>query len=787
MGSTAKPCVGGAAPEAVRLFGLLTGNRRSGISIISPGMTPKPRRPTRSDGKASKHRSILWRWRRGLFAVWLVLVALASGLVYVVSSIELPEAQVQAFTSFVCGIDVQQGCNGGNAIARLSGEQDRDYVSLDEVAPVLIEAVLASEDRDFYAHAGIDPVGIMRAAWTDIRGGDFSQGGSTITQQYVKNVYLSRERTITRKVREAVLAMKLERELSKDEILERYLNTIYLGRGAYGVSAAAQAYFGKGVGQLDLAEAAYLAGLIRAPEGADAVRQPEEATRRRRTVLVAMRQEDYIDGDEYEAAAAEPWVVATLPDGSDGTVLPRTEKQGYGQVRGASIGTDYFVDYVYQQLTGPLGFTESQVYSQGLRVYTTIDLTAQQAAWDAVTTTLPDAATDPLASLVAVDDSGFIRAMIGGRDYRTTQFNLAVPNRGTRGQQAGSAMKPFVLATAVKQGISLQSKFLGPAELVLPRANAGEDWTVHNYAESEQGLLTVLDATRVSSNTAYAQLMLEVGPENVVEMAQQMGITSPLDAVNALVLGTEEVYPLEMASAFSTFANEGTHIAPTAILRVEDSAGDVLWSTNAARTQVLTPAEDVQVVHALRQVIAGGTGSSADFGKPAAGKTGTTQDYLDAWFVGFTPNGWTAAVWMGYDTVKDENGEDQAVYMDDVRGRQVTGGSFPADIWRRFMSAWTDGVDVGSFTPLNRFTGTVLNPDLDTTTTTLPPCPPDTSTTTTAPCETTTTTTAPTTTTESTTTTLPPTTPPPTTLPPCGTPPTTTDPTQPCDPGVPGN
>jgi 1A family penicillin-binding protein len=692
----------------------------------------------------------------------LLLVAFVAGTGFVLAQIELPPARFQAQTTFICGADVtpEQGCNEDNAMARLYDEQDRVDVTLEQVPEVLVQAVLAAEDRDFFEHRGVDPVGIARAAWQDIRGGTASQGGSTITQQYVKTVYLSNERTVTRKIKEAVLAIKLEQELSKEEILERYLNAIYFGRGSYGVGTAARAYFGHDLSQIDLAEAAYLAGLIRAPEAADATRDPEEATRRRRTVLVAMLEEGYIDQAAFDAADAEPWVVGD-------TVLARPDRQGLDVRRGQDIGTQYFVEYVRLQLL-ERGFSESEIYGGGLRVYTTLDYRAQQAAWNAVRSTLPDP-DDPEAALVAVDAGGMVRAMVAGRDFRANEFNYATGSGGV-GRQPGSSMKPFVLATAITQNISLNSKFDAPGRITLEIP--GEDWDVGNYGDSEQGLLTLLEATRVSSNTAYAQLMLEVGPDHVVDLANRMGLDG-LDAVPALVLGTEEVSPLEMAGAYSTFANQGLHRQPLVITEVVRPDGSRV-TFDQVTDQVLSPDQDALVVHALRQVVERGTATNARIGVPAAGKTGTTQRNLDAWFIGFTPNALTAAVWMGYEPV-DTNGDGikDPRFMSDVHGRAVTGGSFPAEIWRKFMSEWVQiiGGDVGRFPSVSSFPGEVLNADLTTTTSSLPPCPGDTSATTTEPCETTTTESTTTTVPETTATTAPPTTAPPTTATP---PPTTT-------------
>ena len=664
--------------------------------------------------KPPARRSFLWRWRRGLFLVGLLVVAGIAGTGFVLAQIDLPPERFQAQTTFICTAEVVDNCNQDNATARLFGEQDRVNVPLAAVPEVLIEAVLASEDRDYFEHGGVDPVGIARAAWTDIRGGEIRQGGSTITQQYVKTVYLTNERTIVRKIKEAVLAIKLEQELSKEQILERYLNAIYFGRGSYGVGTASRTYFGHDISELDLAEAAFLAGLIRAPEAAEPLRNPEEASRRRLTVLEAMVDEGYITPAELDAAAAEPWVEGD-------TVMPRPDRQGLGPVLGEEYGTEFFVEHVRQELLA-MDFTDDQIYGGGLRVYTTMYHNAQQAAFEAVRSTL-DQDDDPQAALVAVDPSGAVRAMYGGRDFTANEFNYATGSGGL-GRQAGSAMKPFVLASAVQQGISLQSRFEAPAriELEIP----GDDWRVSNYGGTEQGVLDLIQATRVSSNTAYAQLMLEVGPQHVVDLARRMGISRPLDPFPALVLGTEEVSPLDMATAFSTFANGGVHRTPYVIDRVVRPDGSIVRPPRAEE-QVLTSDQNAQVIHALRQVVEGGTATSARLpNSPAAGKTGTTQENVDAWFIGFTPHGLTASVWMGYEPT-DTDGDgvvDEARPMDDVHGRSVTGGSFPATIWRKFMTAWVDlvGLEPGRFPSVSSFPGDRLGSDLSTTTTSLPDC-----------------------------------------------------------------
>ncbi|HUW02059.1 MAG TPA: PBP1A family penicillin-binding protein [Acidimicrobiales bacterium] len=651
-------------------------------------------------------RSVFWRFRRSLFLAGLLVVAGFAGAGFVLSQVALPPETPLRQTTFVCAADVSAGCDETNAMASLSAEEDRINVTLDQVSPRLIEAVVAAEDRDFFSHQGVDPIGITRAALSDFRGSESQQGGSTITQQYVKNVYLTSERTITRKIKEAVLAVKLERELEKDEILERYLNTIYFGRGAYGVQAASRAYFGTDASDLLLYQAAYLAGLIRAPESADATRDPATATFRRHTVLVAMLDEGYIDQAAFDEADALEW--------NPLTVVERTPREGLGRVTGSEFGSEYFVEYVRQQLIAEYG--EDVVYGGGLRVYTTIDLGMQEDAHRAVTETLnePD---DPSGSIVAVDNNGYIKAMVGGTDFANSEVNLALgADGGGSGRQPGSSFKPLVLADALRKGISPESKFDSPASITLPNANAGEDWKVRNYAESSQGVLDLVDATRVSSNTAYAQLMLEVGPESVVDLAHRLGISADLPEVNSLVLGAGEVSVLDMAAAYSTFANRGVAKEPTPILRVEkiedDGSVTVLQNVIPAEEEVLTTDQADTLNWILRQVVLNGTGTGADIGRPMAGKTGTTQDNRDAWFVGYTPR-LTAAVWMGY---PGEPGAEPR-FMKSVRGRSVTGGSFPASIWKSFMSNALEGIDTGSFEPPPPFVGAILNSDLSTTTT----------------------------------------------------------------------
>jgi penicillin-binding protein 1A len=668
--------------------------------------------PRRS--KKTRRRSFLWRWRRIFVLIGLLLIAGVAGLGFALAQIELPPERIQAQTSFICAADVVADCNGDNAFAQLNGEQDRVNVKLADVPQVLIDAVLASEDRDFYSHGGVDPLGVLRALWHDIRNEGSTQGGSTITQQYVKNAYLTNERTFTRKIKEAVLSIKLEQQFSKDEILERYLNTVYFGRGSYGVGAATRTWFGHDLSTITLPEAAYLAGLIRSPESADATTNEKEATFRRNSVLEAMFETKKIDQQQRDAAEKLPWVGPEAA-GTGLVVLKRTEKQGFGPAKDAEHGTEYVRDYIYKELRNK-GFSDAEIYGGGLRVYTTLDYHLQDAAWDAVTSTLsPD---DPRAGLVAIDPNGHIVAMIGGTNYAETQVNVAVPPSigGGSGWQPGSSFKPFVLAAALEQGISLKSRFTAPATITIKDGNGpGSPWKPSNAEPADQGVLDLIDATRESVNTVYAQLMVKVGPQNAVDLAKKMGITEELPVVPSLVLGAGETSPLDMASAYSTFAHRGTHIPPTIITRVERPDGSVKLY-DQPKQKVLDAHIADQVTYCLQKVVQSGTGTGADFGKPVAGKTGTTDKFRNAWFVGYAPNGFTTAVAMGFEPTKNADGSLEARFMNDVHGKKVYGGTLPATIWRKFMQAALDGVDVGSFTDPGSFDGRVLGADLTTTT-----------------------------------------------------------------------
>lgn len=651
---------------------------------------------------ASRRRSFLWRYRRLLYLLGLFVGAALGGAAYLLVRVPLPPAEEQAQTTFL--VDVN-----GTRLASLAGDTNRVNVKLGQVPKTLIDAVLATEDKSFFEHRGLDPVAVARATWNDIRGHAL-QGGSTITQQYVKNVYLGHERTLARKIKEAALAVKVERKFDKKEILERYLNTIYFGRGAYGVQAASRAYFGKDVGDVGLREAAFLAGLIRAPVKADPQKSPEEADRRRDRTLRAMQSAGFVTAAQRRDVERQP--VASYVAAKD-----RAEPT----FALADKGTQYFVDDVRRQLVARYG--EATVLGGGLRVKTTLDLRMQAAAYDAVYGFLnrPD---DPSGALVAIDENGWVRAMVGGRDWATSKVNLAMgTGGGGSGRQPGSTFKPFVLAEAVRQGYSVQSTLPGPPEVVFPKGDLGVDYLVENYENEDYGrAVNLVDATANSVNTVYAQLVDVLGPTKVADLAHQMGVGSDLVTGLSLALGTSEVSVFELASAYTTLANRGERVEPTMIVEVATADGKVLDRAQPVRRKVLERRHADVVNHVLQQVVLRGSGTGAAIGRPLAGKTGTTQKFVDAWFAGYTPK-LTAVVWMGYP-------EGNAKKMENVRGRAVNGGSFPAAVFKRFMQAAVKGLDTGAFPAAPNLGGKPLKPSskvvLPTTTTssTLPSTPP---------------------------------------------------------------
>jgi penicillin-binding protein 1A len=562
----------------------------------------------------------------------------------------------------------------GQTLARLY-KQNRSLVQLDDLPETLIDAVLASEDARFYRHGGFDLRSIARAALVNLEEGEVVQGGSTITQQYVKNTYFRRPaRTFERKARELRLALEIERRYSKDEILERYLNTLYWGEGAYGIRAAAETYFGHGVARLSLRESALLAALIKSPAFYDPRDHPAHATQRRNYVLDRMVALGWTAPDDARAARRAGLGATTRP--------PRIATR-----------RPYFVEAVKREILTDRRFGSNErerarsLYTGGLRIETTLEPDLQAAAESAVRTVL-DQPGDPEAALVALrPSSGRVVAMVGGRSWSRSQVNLALGRAGGgSGRQPGSAFKPIDLATALESGIPMATRYAsGPAAFTF---EDGSTWSVSNSEGGGYGLMTLEEAMVHSVNGVYARLGMEVGPDRIASQAQLMGVRSKLDVYPSIALGTSAVSVLDMAAAYATLANYGRAVEPTTIAKVTSPDGGVVMPEQEVVEAALSAGNAYQITKTLEQVVERGTGTAAQIGRPAAGKTGTTNDFTDAWFVGYTPQ-LVTAVWVGY--------PEGLVPMTNVHGIRVYGGTFPAMIWRSFMAAAHEGVQPKSF------------------------------------------------------------------------------------------
>lgn len=542
----------------------------------------------------------------------------------------------------------------GKLISTIHSVENRLPVPMNKIPKNLQNAFVAAEDARFYQHIGIDPRGIMRAAWSNITDRGVSEGGSTITQQLAKNALLSQERTLKRKIQEAILALQIERQYTKNEILELYLNQIYFGQGAYGVQSAAIVYFGKNVENLSLEECAMLAGIPKSPNYYSPLNNLKAATERQATVLDQMVKYEFIDA-----------ATATKARNTKLKLMSRSP-QSDNKTNTAS----YFIDYVTQHLIDKYG--ADALYKDGLKIYSSLDLDMQEAAEQAMQK-LPDGRNDsngikqPQGALIAIDpNTGHIKAMVGGRG--TDQFNRAVLAE----RQPGSAFKPFVYLAAIESGMN-------PSSTIEDSPISFGNWSPMNYDGKLHGLVSLRTALEQSLNIPTVKLTNQVGVDKPLYYAQQMGIStlvlqgSTNDRNLAMSLGglTRGVTPLEIASAFGVFANQGIHVVPTAIVKIVDRNGKVLEQHTPREKAVINERSAYVLTDMMRGVLTHGTGTAANIDRPAAGKTGTTSDYKDAWFVGFTPD-LVASVWIGYDTDGYLNG--------------ITGGSTPATIWRTFMT-----------------------------------------------------------------------------------------------------
>ena len=656
-------------------------------------MTPPPRgRRSRDDGlddvlKRARRRRGRQSSRRGrrvkiFFGAILVilLVLLATGVGAVAkfrSSCDLDKlgAVRSGENSFIYAAD-------GSLLGSIPAEKNRTPVPLWKISPWVVKATVAIEDHRFYEHGGVDYQGIARAAWSDLRAGEVVQGGSTITQQLVRNLYISKERTFKRKVKEACLAIKLSRRWSKDRILDEYVNQVYYGNHAYGIEAAAQTYFSKPARELWLGQAAMLAGLPQAPSSYDPLHRPSSAIARRDEVLRAMLNYGYITRAQYKEAIA---------------VRDLRLKPGKLYTR---IKEPYFFSYVRDQLIAEYG--SSTVRSGGLRVYTTINPRLQVAAAKAIRDTLY-LRNDPAAAVVSINPAnGAIRAMTAVTPGLTgNQFNLAAQAR----RQPGSTFKTFVLTAAIAQGMNPNTTYYTSAPFHYQPDPYTPAWDVQTYDHSYAGSISVTSATLRSDNTVYAQLTLDVGPEKVAEMAHRLGVTTHLDVVPAMGLGADAISPLDEASAYATLAAGGIYSKPMAIREVKFANGkidtDAGWG-NPERKRVISDGVAYEVTKILEENVLGGTGTGAYFGRPAAGKTGTTDNHADGWFSGYVPQ-LEATIWVGY-----PQGE---IPMENVHGIAVAGGTFPATIWQRFMEAamantpaldWQQPIDAVTWKPFTQ-------------------------------------------------------------------------------------
>ena len=609
----------------------------------------------------------------------LVPVALAVALLAGACTYQTRDLRVSlpatAQSSFIYDAD-------GRLITTFRGEQHRRSLeTIEDVPRILQDAVVAIEDERFWQHQGVDLRALLRAARSNISVDGVLQGGSTITQQYVGRAFLDRtEITASRKIAEIALALQLERAYTKEFILLQYLNTVNFGEGAYGVLTAAREYFDKELDQLTLAEAALLAGLIQAPSARNPYENRPSAIQRREAVLERMLANDWISEREFEQARTEPLRLAPR-------VATLEEEYEYG----------YFVEEVRQWiLSDPLfGSTPDErvrlLFEGGLHIYTTLRPDVQHAAEAALTTILPWEGGPSAAIVVIRNDTGHVEGMVGGRDFfgdsSSARFNLATQG----GRQAGSGFKPFVLASALEQGIQMSALYPAPSKIELPIPGSEEAWEVSNFsATGGGGLITLREALVRSINTVFAQLMEDVTPTAGVAMAQRLGVKSPLQPVLAAVLGSEDVTVLDMAAAYSTFARRGIYVPPTMVSRVTRLDGTVLFEHEPNSTRVLNSRIADELTDVMTEVVAAGTGGRAALeDRPVAGKTGTAENFVDAGFTGYTPQ-YTTAVWVGF--------PDAQIPMEPpTTERDVTGGSYPAEIFQLVMAAIHEGLPAEAF------------------------------------------------------------------------------------------
>lgn len=593
----------------------------------------RKRRKGRWRGAASRRRSVRYSLIAG--GVWVAFLAIVLSSYFFAEIPNTTNLLTYQPREDITVLDVD-----GRLITR-RGLTHGAIVMVEDLPPHVADAFIAIEDRRFYYHFGIDPLGLARALKVNLMQGAFVQGGSTITQQLAKNLFLQPERTLKRKYEEAIFALKLERRYTKNQILTLYLNRVYFGAGTYGIEAAAQRFFSKPASALDVVEAAILAGSVKAPSRYNAANDMDGAMARASIVLKAMERSGYLNEQEVLVA------LATRPKITAGLATP---------------GAGYFVDYVISAVPAFIG-AEAKI-TERLIVETTLDLNAQGAAEHALAAGLEmegERFNAGQGALVAMTPEGAVRALVGGRSYDDSQFNRATDAY----RQPGSAFKPFVYLSALERGWRPQDRvFDGPIAI--------GDWTPENYEGEYEGDITLSYALAHSSNSAAVQLTNLVGPDTIARTAHRLGVTADLLAVPSLALGTSEVTPMEMVTAYAAFANGGKGVAPFIVTRISTESGEVLYERRRSEMgRVMSAETNSEMTQMMMRAVTEGTGRAASLGdRPLAGKTGTSQDYRDAWFIGFSAD-FVCGVWIGND--------------DGRRMNRATGGGLPARVFRSFM------------------------------------------------------------------------------------------------------
>jgi len=603
-----------------------------------------------------------------VFAVALgaVCTLILSLVIYNITK-TLPD--VEAISTYIPAETTKIYSEDGVVLAELHKEENRVLIPIERISPTLTKTIVAIEDSRFYRHNGLDFIGIARAFVRNFKAGRFVEGGSTLTQQLARNLFLTRQRNLSRKLAEAILAIQIERRYTKTEILQMYLNQVYWGHNAYGIESASRLYFSKSAEEINLAESALLVSILTGPELYSPIRNFAGAKKRQLLVLKSMVREDLISTEEANEAYVEELIIV------------KRKKLRYK--------APYFTAYIVKQLIDMYG--EEVTYTSGMKIYTTLDYSLQEKAEEIVQKYIEYGESShwirslnekvpslnySQASLLALDPRyGYIKTMVGGKDFLDNQFNRTTQAK----RQPGSAFKPFIYLTALEKGFSPGS-IIEDAPVTFNTVEG--PYAPHNYTQKYKGPMSIRKALERSVNIVAIKLNYLIGPKNCVRVAQALGIKSPLKPVLSLPLGANEVTMMELASAYGTIATLGNHTEPTGIIRIEDRDGTPLYEHSPEIREVYDPNLLATLVEMMKGIVKYGTGKLANLPRPVAGKTGTTSDYRDAWFVGFVPQ-LVCATWIG----NDDNSETV----------KVTGGWVPALMWKEFMTMATQKMPAQDF------------------------------------------------------------------------------------------